>query len=360
MERSARKRAVASVNDAPESQDARFVRRVLIVVAIGAGVLLLWKVREVLVLLFGAIMVATIFRSISDLLEKYLRLPERLAVLTSVLLIVALIVLVVGSIGSEVSAQTQNLADTLPRAAQIIDDRLAALGLGHPVAQWMQSLHSGGLIGSNLKRLVSSVTLSAASFLILFFGGIFLAAQPRLYGIGFIKLIPPARRGLVAEAMEESDRALRLWLKGQLWAMIVIFLMSWIGLWLLGIPSALLLGLISGLLEFIPYAGAIASSIPAIMVALVQGPELALWVVGLYVLVHHVEAYLIQPVIQQFAVEIPAVITLFALLAFALLFGVLGILLAAPLAVVSYVLVKRLYVIEALDTPTPIPGENKD
>ena len=172
-------------------------------------------------------------------------------------------------------------------------------------------------------------------------------------------MIPPARRALVAEAMEESDRALRLWLKGQLWAMVLIFAMTWLGLHLLGVPSALVLALISGALEFIPYAGAITSAIPAIMVALVQGPELALWVVGLYVVVHHVEAYVVQPLIQQFAVEIPAVITLFALLAFGLMFGFLGILLAAPLAVVSYVLVKRLYVIETLDTPTPIPGEDK-
>ena len=151
----------------------------------------------------------------------------------------------------------------------------------------------------------------------------------------------------------------RLWLKGQLWAMILIFLMTWGGLSLLKVPSALVLGLIFGDPEFIPYAGALTSSIPAIMVALVQGPELALWVVGLYVLVHHVEAYVIQPVIQQFAVEIPAVVTLFALLAFGLLFGVVGILLAAPLAVVSYVLVKRLYVIETLDTPTPIPAKKE-
>ena len=106
--------------------------------------------------------------------------------------------------------------------------------------------------------------------------------------------------------------------------MTAIFLMTWAGLWLLGVPSALALALISGALEFIPYAGAITSSIPAIMVAMVQSPELALWVVGLYVVVHHVEAYLIQPVIQQFAVEIPAVITLFSLLVFGLLFGFLG------------------------------------
>ena len=347
------------MNPPSETGEARFVRRVLIVVAIAACVLLLWQLRQIVVLLFGAVMVATIFRAISDLLEKHLRLPERIAVLLSVLLIVAIIAGLVWSIGSQVGAQSQNLAETLPRAAKMIDDRLAAMGLGHPVVRWMNEIHSGGLIGGDLKGVLSSLTLSAASFLIVFFGGIFLAAEPRLYGIGLLKLIPPSRRRLVAEAMQESDRALRLWLKGQLGAMILIFLLTWLGLWMLGVPSAMLLALISGMLEFIPYAGAITSSIPAIMVALVQSPELALWVVGLYVLVHHVEAYLIQPVIQQFAVYIPAVITLFALLAFGLLFGFIGILLAAPLAVVSYVLVKRLYVIEALDTPTPIPGEEK-
>lgn len=347
------------MNDAPPSDEARFVRRVLITVAITAAVLLLWQLREVVVLLFGAVMVATIFRAIADLLEKHLRLPERLAVLLSVLLIVGIIAGVIWSIGSQIGAQSQQLANTLPRAGQMIDAKLAGMGLGHPVMRWMSQAHSGGLIG-NLKGVISSVTFSAASFLIVFFGGIFLAAEPRLYGIGLLKLIPPARRRLIAEAMEESDHALRLWLKGQLAAMIIIFLMTWVGLWLLGVPSALVLGLISGTLEFIPYAGAITSSVPAIMVALVQSPQLAVWVVGLYVVVHHVEAYLIQPLIQQFAVDIPAVITLFALLAFGLLFGVIGILLAAPLAVVSYVLVKRLYVIETLDTPTPIPGEKKD
>ncbi len=347
------------MNDVEKTGQGRFVSRVLIVVAIAAGVLLLWQLREVLVLLFGAVMVATIFRAIAGFFERHLRFPERVGVLCAVLIIVGLIIAVVFLVGSQVSAESEQLATALPKASQIIDTRFSSMGLGRPINEWTHSLHPSALIGPHLKHFVSSLTLSAASFLIVFFGGIFLAAQPRLYGIGFVKLIPSSRRHLVAEAMEESNRALRLWLKGQLWAMILIFLMTWGGLSLLKVPSALVLGLISGILEFIPYAGALTSSIPAIMVALVQGPELALWVVGLYVLVHHVEAYVIQPVIQQFAVEIPAVVTLFALLAFGLLFGVVGILLAAPLAVVSYVLVKRLYVIETLDTPTPIPGEKK-
>ena len=159
--------------------------------------------------------------------------------------------------------------------------------------------------------------------------------------------------------MDESERAVRLWLKGELIAMLVIGLMTGIGLWLLGVQSWLVLGILAGFFEFIPFAGPILSAVPAILIALVQSPQLALWTALMYVFIQHSEAYLIQPVIQQYAVEVPAVVLLFSLLAFAVLFGAIGILFAAPLTVVAYVMVKRLYVIEALDTPTPIPGEDK-
>ena len=179
------------VTDAPQSDDGRFVRRALIVIALGAGVFLLWQVRTVLALLFGAVMVATIFRAIGDVLHKHLRLPIRIAVMVSVLLVAGVIALIAWLVGSQVSAQSQQLADTLPRAAQLIDERLAGLGFGHPVGQSIQHVQAAGLIGSDLKGFLSSASLSVASFLIVFFGGIFLAAQPRLYGIGAIKLIPP-------------------------------------------------------------------------------------------------------------------------------------------------------------------------
>jgi predicted PurR-regulated permease PerM len=349
------------VTGAPHNADAQFVRRAMIVIGLTAAALLLWQVRGVVVLLFGAVLVATVIRAIADPLHNRLHVPDRLAVLLSVLLIVGLIAGTLWLIGAQISAQSEAVAGTLPQAIGTIDAWLAGFGIGHPIQQWLVKVHSGGgLVGPNLAGLLSSLTFGAASFLILFFGGIFLAAQPRLYGVGIVKLVPPARRAVVAEAIEDSERALRLWLKGQLWAMVLIGVLTWAGLWLLGVPSALVLSLISGLLEFVPYAGAITSSVPAILVALAQSPELALWTVGMYVVVHHLEAYVIQPVIQQYAVEIPAVITLFSLLAFGLLFGLIGILLAAPMAVVAYVLVKRLYVIEVLDTPTPIPGESKD
>jgi predicted PurR-regulated permease PerM len=343
-----------------ESGDGRFTRRALIVIGLAGLALLTWQLREVWVLLFGAILTAIIIRAIADPLTKHLHLPERVAVVLSVLLILAGVVAIVWLTGAQIAAQASGLAQILPKATRMVDERLAAFGLGNTAEAWLADLQRGDGLGiSNVGGVLSSLTLITASFLIVFFGGIFLAAQPRLYSLGFLKLVPPHSRNVVAEAMVESGRALRLWLKGQLWAMILIGLMTWIGLVLLGVRSALVLALISGALEFIPYAGAITSAIPAILAALVQGPELALWVTVLYVIVHHLEAYVIQPIIQQFAVEIPAVIMLFCLLAFGLLFGFIGVLLAAPLGVVFYVMIKRLYVIETLDTPTPIPGEDK-
>ena len=128
-------------------------------------------------------------------------------------------------------------------------------------------------------------------------------------------------------------------------------------LWLLGMPSAFVLGLLAGLLEFIPFAGPILSAVPAVLLALAVSPDLALWVALLYFGVQQFEGYILTPLVQQYAVDLPGVILLFSLIAFGVLFGTLGVILAAPLAVVTYVLVKRLYVIEALDTPTTIPGE---
>jgi predicted PurR-regulated permease PerM len=174
-----------------------------------------------------------------------------------------------------------------------------------------------------------------------------------------VKLVPEAKRDLTREALTDSGKALRLWLKAQLVAMVLIGLLTGIGLWILGVPSALALGIIAGLLEFVPFVGPIIAAIPAVLIALAIDPQLALWTVLLYVLIQNIEGYAVQPIIQSWAVEVPGAVLLFALLASGALFGPLGVIFAAPLTVVVYVLVKRLYVREALDTPTPIPGEDQ-
>lgn len=338
-----------------------FVRRALIVIALAAVAILLWQLRSVLVLLFGAVVMGTLFRAIAEPMSKYLRLPDGVAVLVAVLLIVGVLAGVGWLLGQQIAAQTDALAQTLPRALAQLDQWLGGFGLSHPFQTWLTQLHhNGGTLVSRFGTWLSAASNGIANFLIVFFGGAFLASEPRFYRTGAIKLIPEAKRGLIAQGLDESEHALRLWLKGELIAMLVIGVMTGGGLWLLGVQSWLVLGILAGFFEFVPFAGPILSAIPGVLIALVQSPELALWTALMYVFVQHFEAYLIQPIIQQYAVDVPAVVLLFSLLAFAVLFGVIGILFAAPLCVVSYVLVKRLYVIEALDTPTPIPGENKD
>jgi predicted PurR-regulated permease PerM len=343
-----------------QPSDSEFIRRALIVIGLAAVAVLLWQLRTVIVLLFGAVVMATVVRALADPLSKHLRLPDRIAVLIGVLLIVGVIAGVAWLLGQQIAAQMDALTTTLPTALGRVDQWLASFGLDHQFKAWLTQLHNnGGTLVSRFGGWLSTASSGLANFLIVLFGGIFLATEPRFYRIGAIKLVPEERRGLIAEAMDESERALRMWLKGQLLAMMIVGAMTGAGLWLLGVQSWLVLGILAGFFEFIPFAGPILSAIPGILIALVHGPELALWTTLMYVFVQHSEAYLIQPLIQQFAVDVPAVVLLFSLLAFAVLFGPIGVLFAAPLTVVSYVLVKRLYVREALGTPTPIPGEDK-
>ena len=345
--------------DSRTTDDSGFTRRVLIVLAIAALAFVAWQLRAVLLMLFGAVVVASIVRALADPFTRWLRLPSGAAVALAALIIFGLIAGLIWLIGGIFAQQFDVLTKTLPAAIDKLQAWVAKLGFLHQLENWRSAISSGNGIVATVGSFASSAANAVTNILIVIFGGIFLAAEPKFYRTGLIKLVPPAHRSTVMEAFLESERALRLWLKGQLIAMVVIGAMTAAALWLLGVQSWLVLGLLAGMLEFIPFAGPILSAIPAVLIALAQSTELALWVIGAYVFVQHAEAYLIQPLIQRYAVDLPAVILLVSLLAFGVLFGTIGVVLAAPLAVVSYVLVKRLYVIETLDTPTPIPGDEK-
>ncbi|MCL6728617.1 AI-2E family transporter [Sphingomonas hankyongi] len=337
-----------------------FVRRVLIVLGLVALFLLAWQLRTLILMIFGAVVVATIFRSFADRIAQLTGCRPGIAIATSIVLILGLVLGLIALFGSHVAQQVHALRETLPAAWKIIEARLGDLGLGEQIKNFVQSIRApGGSSFSAFGRTVLSIGSGIADVLVVLVAGIFLATQPRFYLIGAIKLVPPGKRELAGEAISESERALRLWLRGQLISMTVVGLLTGIGLWALGMPSAFTLGLLAGILEFIPFLGPVLSMVPAVLLALAVSPDLALWVLLLYFAVQQFEGYLLTPLVQQYAVDLPGVVLLFSLIAFGALFGTLGIILAAPLTVVMYVLVKRLYVIETLHTPTPIPGETK-
>lgn len=337
--------------------DSLFIRRALIVLTLASLFLLAWLLRELLLTLFGAVVVATIFRSIADRICRLIKVGEGVAVALAILLVLVIIGSLAALFGTHVTQQVETLDRTLPAAWASFEQRVDALGLGDQLRRLAEGFRQSSGSFASLTQAALSIGNAIAGLLIILFGGIYLAVQPRLYKIGAIKLIPAAKRPLVDEAMGESETALRLWLKGQLMAMVAVGLLTWFGLWLLGMPSAMVLGLIAGVLEFIPFLGPLLAAIPGVLLALAVSPDLALWVMLVYFLVQQLEGYVVTPLIQQYEVKLPGVILLFAVFGFGILFGVLGVILAAPLTVVLYVLVKRLYVIEALDTATPIPGE---
>lgn len=340
--------------------DRLFVRRVLIVLCLVALFFLVWQLRMLLLMLFGAVVVATVFRAFADRICSLTGWRNGLGTAVSIIIILGLALGLIGLFGSHIIAQIQALRETLPVAWHALEARMGDLGLGEQLKSLAQSVRApGGSSFSAFGRTVLSIGSGVADVLVVLVAGIFLATQPRFYLVGAMKLIPAGKRPLALEAVTESERALRLWLRGQLVAMVVVGLLTGLGLWALGMPSAFTLGLLAGVLEFIPFAGPVLSMIPAILLALAVSPDLALWVLLLYFAVQQFEGYVLTPLVQQYAVDLPGVVLLFALIAFGVLFGTLGVILAAPLAVVSFVLVKRLYVIEALETPTPIPGEGK-
>lgn len=343
------------------SDTGAFVRRVLIVLSLAALFYIAWQLRTLIVMLFGSVVVATVFRTLALPIQRHTPLSERGSVGAAILIMFGIIGMIAWLFGAEIARQVELLSETLPSSIESLQGILREWGVQDDLSGLLGlSEMSGGGIVSSVVQFLLSLGAGLADTLVVIFGGIYLALQPMLYRIGTIKLVPEHKRALAADAMTHSERALGLWLKAQLISMTIIGLCTGVGLWLLGIQSALVLGLLAFALEFIPFAGPIIASIPAILVALAIDPNLALWVIGLYLLVQQLEGNVVYPMVQQWAVHVPAVVLLFSLIGFGMLFGVLGVIFAAPLTVVTYVLVKRLYVQEALQTKTPIPGDDDD
>jgi predicted PurR-regulated permease PerM len=137
---------------------------------------------------------------------------------------------------------------------------------------------------------------------------------------------------------------MRKWLIATLISMAIIAAMTTTGLLLLGIPAALALGLIAGLLQFVPTVGPIVSAVPAAVVALVVSPLHVLWVILLYLVTQQIESNMITPIVMRRAVDLPPALTLLTQALMTVLFGFLGLLLAVPLVAITMVLVRRLYV----------------
>ncbi len=335
------------------STDSIFIRKVIIVIALAGLALLLWRLRDMLLLIFGAVFVAIVFSALAAPLRRHLHLSGGMALGLAVLLLAAALGITSWLFGREVSAQVDSLIESLPAAWRSFEARIGDLAFGERLVSWARNAApSGSGVMASAGTFMTSLGASVADTVLVVVGGIYFASQPTLYRDGLLKLLPRARREIARDALDGSGQALKDWLGGQLIAMTVVGVLVGAGLWALGVPLAFALGLIAGLLDFVPLVGPIVAAVPALLLALTVSPTVALWTALLFLVVQQIEGNILSPLVQQRAADLPPALLLFALLGFGSLFGVAGVIFAAPLTVVAYVMVKRLYVNEALDTPT--------
>ena len=201
-----------------------------------------------------------------------------------------------------------------------------------------------GAISRYLFSFLSSTVAVITGILLILFIAIYIGSAPDLYYRGVLHLIPHGARPRARQVLEAIGLTLRNWLRSQLIAMVVIGVVTTLGLWALDVKAALALGIIAGLLEFIPLVGPWLSAVPAVAMAFLDSPQKALFVVLLYVAIQFLENHFLIPFIMQEGLDLPPVLTLVGLALMGVVFGFLGMLIAVPLLAAIMTAVKLLYV----------------
>lgn len=330
--------------------------RMLVAAGVAAGALLLWRLSGVLLIAFGGVLLAVSLRAISDSAARHLDLSPKWALWGTLLALTLLVGAAGWLLGGQISDQLKQLSERLPQALDGFRDSIQ----GSPIGQAIPDL--GSLMGSASSALsklgtFTSVTLSGlADVLVLLFVALFLAADPEPYRRGALMLVPPSGRQRVAGALDATGEALRMWLLGKAIAMLAVGVLTTLGLWVLGVPLALSLGVIAGLLDFVPFIGPVVAALPAVLIAFSQQPMDALYTALLYAAIQQLEGNVISPLIQRRTVNLQPAVLILAIFGFGVVFGVPGVIFGAPLMVVVMVLVEKLYVEGALGKGDEAPA----
>jgi predicted PurR-regulated permease PerM len=331
----------------------------LVVIGLWALANLLWLARDALFIAFFALLIASFLSIFVEPLHR-----RGISRAVSAPLVLALMIAILGALFSlawpTLREQFLLIQQQLPPAIESVQDwfesQMAAIAgtLGDEDGAVQRQLRTrmttemSGLIGGAMPLLNTAVGAISGFFLVLF-AGLFIAISPRTYMRGLIVLVPRSRRRRAGEVLPLTGVAMVQWMKGTAIAMLIVGTLSAVGLWLIGVPAALALGIIAGLLEFIPYIGPALSFIPATVVALTISPEKALWVIGLYAVVQSLESSVVTPLLMKQMVKLPPALTLLFQTMMAALFGFLGLLLAVPILATAKILIEELYVESVAD-----------
>jgi predicted PurR-regulated permease PerM len=353
------------------------LRATLIVAGVYLAMQALWLGRSIFLLGFFGVLLGLALSAGVDRLQRY-RIPRGLAAVLLVLAVAGALVGLGVLTAPQISGQMREVRDQLPEAVDKSRDWVerrvggitemlqpdSAAGARKPQeAKPAPSSGQGlaeqlGSAGRTFFTVFSSTLSALAGLIVLVFVAIFVATEPDLYHRGLMHLFPHRMRAKAGEVLSATATTLRRWLLMQLIAMLSIGVVTTLALTALGVRGATALGIIAGLLEFIPYVGPILSAVPAVGMALLDSPEKALYVALAYTAIQQLEGAVLQPLLMKEGLQVPPVITILSQGLLATLFGFLGLLLAVPLVASVMIPVKMLYVRDVVGDEVSVPGDD--
>lgn len=317
---------------------AIMIRVILLVVAAVS----IWYAGEVLLVIFAGILVAVLVRAAVHWVQQRTRLGPRISYMLVLLSICAVVVGAGFGLGPRVADQVGEFVQFMPKALERLSDAVNNSWAHKLFSLVSSNLRFGNVVGS-LRIWLSSGIEQLTLLIVGVVLGFFFGADPALYIRGTLKLVPEHGRNQAAELFSEIAYTLRWWVVGQLIPMTVLGVGAFIGLALLHVPLAFTLALFTAIMLFVPYVGSLISLIPAALAGLMQGPVTMLWVIVIYLGVHAFEGYLVTPLSQKRIIRLPPVVTISAQLFMWTIAGLLGLVVATPLAAAVVVAIKMLY-----------------
>jgi predicted PurR-regulated permease PerM len=332
---------------------SRLVYRVIgLILALSLGIYIIFQIPHIVLLFILTLLFAIVLSGPVNYLAR-MGLPRGLGVLVVLVSVVLAVWLASRVIIPVVETQGSQFVTDFPALLTQVQDLVwssqSTFGLETGTTIEPQSLleagrdyfseHMSSAISVG-RSLVEAVSLGVVGFIVT----IYLVIQPTQLVSGFISFFPAGQREKVREVLDEMYHAVQKWFLGQLSAMVIIGVLTATALSIIGIPYALFIGVLSGLLSFIPLVGALISVIPPVLLALATNPILIVWVVLSYILIHQIEAHLIQPLVMSRAVSLHPVVVILAILIMGTLFGFVGLLLAVPLVAALSVLAHELWI----------------
>lgn len=317
------------------------------------AVYVLSPVAQVLLVAFAGVLFGIFLDGVARLLCEHTPLGHGVALALVVLSLFGLTAGGVMLLAPVVTAEARTLVDTLPSAVDRLRQTVAQSSIGDAVLGHVppaDQLWSGGQkLLSGATQVVRGVFGAIGALVVIGFVGLFVAADRSVYARSIVRLVPPHRRARWREMLGELRSKLWWWVIGRLVNMAIIGVVMSVGLTLIGVPGALALGVLAGVLTFVPNIGPVLSVIPAVLLALTVSPTTVLWVLGLFGVAQTLESYVITPLVQRRAAAVPPALLLVAQIAFGVPFGAIGLLLATPTVAIAIVMTRMLYVEDRLE-----------